>query len=283
MQMYEPSLDWANELVGSLVWTAKAWVITAVVTVVVLVLLARLTTWGRQFWRVTGGYFRGRESVIVWAWLGALLFLTLISVRLAVLLSYQSNDLYSSLQVAFEGAGAGNEAVRDSGVQGFWTAILTFALIAALFVGRQILDIYLTQHFIIRWRVWLTDRLSGDWLDEESFYRGRFLAHPVDNPDQRIQLDIDSFTAATGTGPNTPTCATSTRAPSFAFTSNRYHPPAGTRTAAANPSASGTTRLSTTGSLSPSRKNFASTASDPDTRPLNSTVPNPLPSRCTTA
>ena len=205
MQMYEPSLDWANELVGSLVWTAKAWVITAVVTVVVLVLLARLTTWGRQFWRVTGGYFRGRESVIVWAWLGALLFLTLISVRLAVLLSYQSNDLYSSLQVAFEGAGAGNEAVRDSGVQGFWTAILTFALIAALFVGRQILDIYLTQHFIIRWRVWLTDRLSGDWLDEESFYRGRFLANPVDNPDQRIQLDIDSFTAATGTGPNTPT------------------------------------------------------------------------------
>ena len=133
MQMYEPSLDWANELVGSLVWTAKAWVITAVVTVVVLVLLARLTTWGRQFWRVTGGYFRGRESVIVWAWLGALLFVTLISVRLSVLLSYQSNDLYSSLQVAFEGAGAGNEAVRDSGVRGFWTAILTFALMWRVF------------------------------------------------------------------------------------------------------------------------------------------------------
>lgn len=205
MELYEPSLDWANELAQSVLWTARAWLITAVATLVVLVLLARFTTWGRQFWRVSGGYFRGRQSVAVWAGLGALLFLTLISVRLNVLLSYQSNDLYSSLQVAFEGGGAGNQAVRDSGVQGFRTAIITFALIAALFVGRQILDIYLTQQFIIRWRVWLTDRLTGDWLSEESFYRGRFLDKPIDNPDQRIQLDIDAFTAATGTGPNAPT------------------------------------------------------------------------------
>ena len=205
MEMYEPSLDWANELAQSLLWTAKAWLITAVLALTGLVLLARFTTWGRQFWRVTGGYFRGRSSIRVWAWLGALLFLTLISVRLNVLLSYQSNDLYSSLQVAFEGGGAGNQAVRDSGVRGFRMAIITFALIAALYVGRQLLDIYLTQHFIIRWRVWLTDRLTGDWLDQESFYRGRFLDDPVDNPDQRIQLDIDAFTAATGTGPNAPT------------------------------------------------------------------------------
>ena len=208
--MYAPSLDWANELPTSLLWAGKAWLITAAVTVVVLVLLARYTTWGRQFWRVSGGYFRGRASIGVWLWLGVLLFSTLIAVRLEVLLSYFVNDLYSSLQVAFEGAGAGNDAVRDSGVRGFWTAILTFVLIAALYVSRQLIDIYLTQNFIIRWRVWLTDRLTGDWLDDESFYRGRFIDNPVDNPDQRIQLDIDAFTACTGTGPNTPTVGTTT-------------------------------------------------------------------------
>jgi putative ATP-binding cassette transporter len=210
MEMYEPSLDWANEIPQSLLWTGKAWVITAIVTVIALVLLARYTTWGRQFWRVTGDYFRGRDSLAVWAWLGVLLFFTLITVRLNVLLSYQGNDLYSSLQVAFEGAGSGNQAVRDSGVRGFWTAILTFVVIATVYVGRQMVDIYLTQRFIIRWRVWLTDRLTGDWLDEESFYRGRFLDQPIDNPDQRIQLDIDSFTAGTGTGANTPTVGTTT-------------------------------------------------------------------------
>jgi len=210
MDMYEPSLDWANEIPQSLLWTGKAWLITAVATVIVLVCLARYTTWGRQFWRVTGGYFHGPGSLRVWAWLGLLLFLTLITVRLNVLLSYQANDLYSSLQVAFEGNGAGDEAVRDSGVQGFWTAIITFGLIAALYISREMLDIYLTQHFIIRWRIWLTDRLTADWLDDESFYRGRFLDHPIDNPDQRIQLDIDAFTAGTGTGINTPTAGTTT-------------------------------------------------------------------------
>ena len=210
VELFKPSLDWANAVPESLLWTAKAWAITAVVTVIVLVLLARYTTWGRQFWRVTGDYFRGPGSAAVWGWMGVLLFLTLLTVRLNVLLSYQLNDLYSSLQVAFEGVGADNTAVRDSGVRGFWAAIITFAIIAAIYVARQLLDIYLTQQFIIRWRVWLTDRLTGDWLEDQSFYRGRFVDDPVDNPDQRIQLDIDAFTGSTGTGQNTPTVGTTT-------------------------------------------------------------------------
>ena len=209
MEMYKPSLDWAHELRNSLLWSGKAWVITAVFTVITLVLLARYTSWGRQFWRVTGGYFRGRASVPVWAWLGVLLFSTIISVRLLVLLSYQANDLYSALQVAFEGGGSGNVAVRDSGISGFWTAIAVFFLIAAVFIARQIIDIYLTQRFIIRWRLWLTERLTGDWIDDEASYRGRFIDQPIDNPDQRIQLDIDIFTAGVGPDVNKPIVGTS--------------------------------------------------------------------------
>jgi len=210
MEMYQPSLDWSNEIAHSLLWACKAWLFTALGTLVVLVLLARYTVWGRQFWRVTGDYFRGRGSLPVWAGLGVLLFSTLIAVRLDVLLSYFSNDLYSSLQTAFEGNGAGDEAIRQSGIGGFWIAIVTFALIAALYVGRQLVDIYLTQRFIIRWRVWLTERLTADWLRDEAFYRGRFIDDPIDNPDQRIQLDIDVFTTGTGQGPNTPTVGTTT-------------------------------------------------------------------------
>ena len=41
--------------------------------VVVLVVLRYLTPWGRQFWRITGGYFVGRQSVRVWLMLGVLL------------------------------------------------------------------------------------------------------------------------------------------------------------------------------------------------------------------
>ena len=36
----------------------------------------------------------------------------LASVRINLLLSYQSNDMYSALQTAFEGGGAGDAAVR---------------------------------------------------------------------------------------------------------------------------------------------------------------------------
>ena len=64
------------------------------------------------------------------------------------------------------------------------------------------LDLYLMQLFIIRWRVWLTDRLTADWLDHRAYYRGRFIDHTIDNPDQRIQQDIDIFTTGYGPTPN---------------------------------------------------------------------------------
>ena len=63
METFTPSLDWGNELIASALWVAKAWVIAAVGMVVVLALLARYTKWGGQFWRITGDYFKGRQSI----------------------------------------------------------------------------------------------------------------------------------------------------------------------------------------------------------------------------
>ena len=202
--MYTPSMDWGHELVPSLLWILKAWAIAAVVSMVILVLLARFTVWGRQYWRVSGDYFKGKQSIIVWVWLAVLLLSVTMSVRLDVLLSYYSNDLFTSLQVAFQGAGGNNEEVRQSGIKGFWTALIIFAILATIYISRVMLDIYLTQRFIIRWRVWLTDRLTCDWLDDHAYYRTRFTDSDVDNPDQRIQQDVDIFTAGVGSSPNTP-------------------------------------------------------------------------------
>ena len=122
-----------------------------------------------------------------------------------MLLSYYNNDLYSALQVAFQGAGAHNAAQRDSGIHGFWVAIMIFCILAASASARIVFDTYLTQRFIIRWRVWLTDRLTVDWLTGRAYYRARFTEPTIDNPDQRIQQDIDVFTTGVGTGPNVPT------------------------------------------------------------------------------
>jgi putative ATP-binding cassette transporter len=204
METYTPTLDWGNELVASALWVAKAWTFASIVLLVVLALVASYTTWGRQFWRITGGYFTGRASIPVWALLGVLMLLVMIDVRLAVLFSYQSNDQYSALQAAFEGEGS----AKSIAIEGFWWTILILAGLIATDVARGLLDVYLMQRFIIRWRVWLTHRLTGDWLDGDAYYRGRFINDPIDNPDQRIQQDIDVFTTGTGPETNTPTVGT---------------------------------------------------------------------------
>jgi vitamin B12/bleomycin/antimicrobial peptide transport system ATP-binding/permease protein len=209
MDMFTPTLDWGNELLTSLWWIAKAWAIAAVATLVIVTLIGRFTTWGRQFWRITGPYFTGPSSVPVWIWLAVLLLSVIAGVRIDVLLSFQGNDMMTGLQVVAQGITGGDQALKDSGKDGFWFSILVFSILASIHVGRVMLDLFLMQRFMLRWRAWLTDRLTNDWLDGKAYYRARFIDDTIDNPDQRIQLDIDIFTAGVGPLPNTPNNTTS--------------------------------------------------------------------------
>ncbi len=94
--------------------------------------------------------------------------------------------------------------MKNSGKDGFWFSMLVFSILATIHVARVMLDLFLMQRFMLRWRAWLTDRLTGDWLDGKAYYRARFIDDTIDNPDQRIQTDIDIFTAGVGPLPNTP-------------------------------------------------------------------------------
>ena len=208
MELFKPSIDWGHALAESVSWIGLVWLVSAVCVVVVLALLRLATPWGRQFWRITGDYFIGSQRGKVWLMLGVLLLSVVITVRLTVLFSYQANDLSSSIQTAVQGMAIHDEAVKQSGVHGFWMSILIFSIMAALFIARYMLDIYLTQRFIVSWRVWLTDRLTGDWLEGRAYYRARFIDSTIDNPDQRIQQDIDVLTAGVGATPNVPSNGT---------------------------------------------------------------------------
>jgi len=209
LKRYSPSIDWGRAIVDSLTWSIAAWALSTVCFLIVATLLARYTVWGRQFWRITGDYFKGRTSLPAWGLLLTLMMLVIMAVRIEVLLSYYNNDLFSALQVAFEGGATHNAAVRDSGIRGFWMAIATFCAIAAAHVVLLLVDQYVTQRFIIRWRVWLTERLTGDWLTGRAYYRGPFIDRTIDNPDQRIQIDVDIFTTGVGSSPNRPSYRTS--------------------------------------------------------------------------
>ncbi len=205
---FTPSINWSAAPMDSLRWVAIAWMISAVCLVVVLILVRYLTPWGRQFWRITHGYFVGAHSVRVWLMLGVLLLSVLLSVRLMVLFSYQGNDLYTSVQKAVQGIATDDANVKQSGIHGFWMSIVIFSVLATLFVIRFMIDIYLTQRFIIAWRMWLTAHLTDDWLDGKAYYRDLFIDNTIDNPDQRIQQDIDIFTANAGGTPNIPSNGT---------------------------------------------------------------------------
>jgi vitamin B12/bleomycin/antimicrobial peptide transport system ATP-binding/permease protein len=204
MNTFRPTIDWNHEFLNSTLWVLEMFAITAVCLLVVLVLLARTTEWGRQFWRITGDYFKGRQSLPVWVMFALLLVSTIVYVRINVLISYYGNDLFTSLQVAFQGGAPGGNSARTTGIEGFWSTMLIFAVLAVCYVVRWLLDMYLVQRFIMRWRIWLSRRFIDDWLGDFAYFRSQFSRRPIDNPDQRIQQDIDIFTTGRGGEANNP-------------------------------------------------------------------------------
>ncbi|KRE33128.1 multidrug ABC transporter ATP-binding protein [Mycobacterium sp. Soil538] len=198
-ESFQPTLDWGREWASSAMWVLTAFALSAVCLGVVLVLIGRFTEWGRQFWRVTGDYFTGRASLKVWGLVGLLLLSVIVSVRINVLLTYYVNDLFTALQIAFsQGTG------RSSGIAGFWATMVVFGVLAGCYIVRLLLDMYLTQRFIIRWRIWLSRRFIDGWLGDLAYYRAQFAGRPIDNPDQRIQQDVDVFTTGVGGDTNNP-------------------------------------------------------------------------------
>ncbi|GAA4480816.1 ABC transporter ATP-binding protein/permease [Rhodococcus olei] len=187
------SLDWNNELWNSLRWTLEAFGISATCFAIIAVLLLRFTRWGRQFWRISGAYFTGRDSAPVYALMAVVLFMTVFAVRMTVLFSYQGNEMYTALQMAAQGFAQGDSAALDAAESAFWRSLAIFSILATIHVARSLLDFYIGQAFDIRWRQWLTDHITTDWLAGRAFYRDRFVDATIDNPDQRIQADVTDF------------------------------------------------------------------------------------------
>lgn len=172
-------MDWSKALQESLSWLAVASLVTIVAFSAAAALAVRFTRWGSQFWQVAGPYLSPKRSWKPLLVFTLLLVMALFSVRMNVLFSFWYNGFYSALQ------GLDQKA--------FWYFLGLFAVLAAIHVLRALFNYYLTQAFNIRWRVWLTERLTGDWMNGDAYYRGQFLDEPVDNPDQRIELDVNAF------------------------------------------------------------------------------------------
>lgn len=175
-------MDWNHELLASVIWLGEAFVISLVGLIIIVILLSRFTAWGRQFWRITWAYFNPfapAGSVLPLILLVVIVFMTLFAVRMQVLFSFWFNGFYSSMQ--------------SLDAKAFWFMLTLFSILATIHVVRALLNFYLSQALLIRWRVWLTNTLVERWIDKQGYYRNQFVPEHTDNPDQRIQEDVTSF------------------------------------------------------------------------------------------
>jgi putative ATP-binding cassette transporter len=172
-------VDWNGQLRTSLIWLGDAFVISSIGLTVTIYLLAQFTGWGRLVRRISWAYFNPSRSALPLAWLALIVLMTLFSVRLSILASFWYNGFYSAMQ--------------SLNAKAFWFMLLVFAILATVYVVRALLNFYLRQAFLIRWRIWLTNTLMERWLRKQTYYRSQYVPESVDNPDQRIQQDVESF------------------------------------------------------------------------------------------
>ena len=131
-------------------------------------------------WRLMSSYWHSQEKWKARGLLAGVIALTLGQVYMLVLLNGWNNDFYNALQQrAFES---------------FWPLIGQFAGFAFLHIIFAVYAVYVRQILEIKWRKWMTDKYLDRWLGHQTYYRLQVAGQDdMDNPDQRIADDVNSF------------------------------------------------------------------------------------------
>lgn len=145
----------------------------------------------RKTWALTLPYFQSEEKWKARGLLLAIVLLNLAAVYMLVLLNDWNRVFY--------------DAVQEKNQPVFWEQLGRFTYLAFAFIIIAVYRFYLTQLLEIRWRAWMTRHYLARWLANKAFYQmelARYApsgAQPAtpDNPDQRIQEDLNLFTSYT--------------------------------------------------------------------------------------
>lgn len=137
-----------------------------------------LAAW-KRFVNVAKPYWLGDQKKVAWTLLALLIVLMLAETQFAVMLNTQSGELTSAL--------AGKDADR------FWTSVRACLGILAFAVPIYAFYYYMRDAFANQWRRWLTGRFLDGYLHDRKYYE-LGSGGEIDNPDQRISEDINTFT-----------------------------------------------------------------------------------------
>jgi putative ATP-binding cassette transporter len=137
-----------------------------------------LAAW-KQFINVAKPYWLGDEKKKAWSLLLVLIVLMLAETKFAVMLNDQAGEMTSAL------------AAKNG--ERFWTAVRACLFVLAFAVPIYAFYYYMRDVFGNQWRRWLTGRFLDGYLKGRKYYELGSDSE-IDNPDQRISEDINTFT-----------------------------------------------------------------------------------------
>ena len=150
--------------------------------------LSEMRTALREAWSLTRPFFVSEHKAWALGAVGLLLVLTIGGTVLQRVLTEWSGTFQTALQQ------------RDAAT--FWRQMAWFPALAVPIIVAAVYGFYVAQMLQLRWRRWFTQQYLQRWLSAKAFYRLEVERNAPgvtvpDNPDQRIQEDIQNFTDLT--------------------------------------------------------------------------------------
>src|SRR5262245_35234079 len=104
---------------------------------------------------------------------------------------------YTHLSVVFNRLlGDFASALADKDPNRFWSGMRFVLVLLALLVPVNALYYFVRDKLSLLWRQWMTTQFLGSYFQNRAYYD--LASHPtIDNPDQRIAEDINTFTQRT--------------------------------------------------------------------------------------
>lgn len=137
----------------------------------------------RDLWSLLKPYWSSSEKWSAYMLLFLVIACTVIQVRTNVALNTFYRDFFNALQ--------------NFDKHALLHLMLHLFIIVTILILSVGYNVYFTGMLTIRWRRWLTQQYQNSWLAGQTFYKMQILNKNVDNPDQRISEDLDSFPTAT--------------------------------------------------------------------------------------
>jgi putative ATP-binding cassette transporter len=135
-----------------------------------------------RLWKLTKPYWVSDQKWRALGLLATIIAVGVLSIGIGAAFSFINRDLLNDL------------AKRDRA--GVWSQLWKVLIASVFFIPISAYFPWLIGHLTILWREWMTRQFLGRSFTNRAFYAINSAGH-VDNPDQRISEDINSFAGST--------------------------------------------------------------------------------------